>query len=1204
MGERDPINDPITPVALTTATPYSSTLASVNLATVESTDPMITCKTNAFTAAEGRMAETVWYTYTTGPAVEYVNIKATEASFVSTGFDTVLAVWTGDTTAGFRMVTGGCNDDGVPTPNAQSNNFSHIAGLRLAPNTTYSIEVAFNSSATTAIPATSVLKLDMAAATQIVVDTLSDPVPVLFTGWPASNPCTAPTVPGTCSLRTAVETAAIASEQTQNGVAAGAAVIVGAGTYVLSPWATTPGDASVNHNQDVGGGDIDVWASMGIYGAGIGQTIIQPPVNDRVFSVGNVVTFSGTAPPGIVANAFRINKVNIILRDVTLMGPGSAVTPAPTGPSTGGLVTAGGNLNAFERVEFTGGYTVGNGGGLSAPVPVQVRESRFANNTANFSSANTPGSGGAIALLNSPDTAYAEVRDSTFTGNVANANLPASGGGAIADAGYLVLINSTLSGNSTKGYGGGVLITRLNQGEPLVDIRNSTIADNTADSDGDGVGFGGGVYIDPTSSSNGTITPIPYPTQNILTNSIIANNLLFHDATNAGSNCAVTPYAPGAPSVLLNVSYSITNTAGTGVCAFTGAGNIAGVDPLLSVLANNGGTNQTRALQAGSPAVDAGNPAGCTGHTGNLLTTDERGFPRPTGLRCDMGAFELTGVTNAPGTPDLADASDTGDSNTDNLTTTTKPTFTGTCTADGDAVTVVADGGVSLGTGNCNGGSYSATLTTALMDGVHAVTAFESNANGPSPSSAALTITVDTVGPVITFTSTPAASATDQDSEFDFTVEGSRPSQCKLDNEAFADCDGTWFETVDLGTHTFVVRAFDAAGAIGTASYTWTIGVSDAPSAPVLAAASDSGSSNSDGITKADPLVFQDTCTNGDSIQLYDGATALASALICANGAVSFNVAGLAEGSHAISATATRGATAESAHGTSSTIVVDHTAPVLTLDSTPQASMISTTATFMFHTDDSSATTCQLDGGAIVACTSPQTYSGLAISTHTFAVASTDLAGNAATAQNFAWTVVQPNASGAPMLAPSDDSGRSNADGVTNAAATAFIGACTDGDSVQLYDGNTAVGTAAICTSGSYSIALAGLAEGNHSVTVTSTRNGIESAKSPATAVVIDRTPPSVPSLTGNGEPVELTVTVSGLAEPNALVSVLDGVAPVCTATADSEANFSCSGSLAGGDVRSLTAVAADLAGNTSATSAAYQVNADHDRVFRDGFGD
>ena len=59
----------------------------------------------------------------------------------------------------------------------------------------------------------------------------------------------------------------------------------------------------------------------------------------------------------------------------------------------------------------------------------------------------------------------------------------------------------------------------------------------------------------------------------------------------------------------------------------------------MANLADNGGPTQTRALQQGSPAIDAGNPNGCTDHQGNPLTTDQRGNPRHG--PCDMGAFEF-----------------------------------------------------------------------------------------------------------------------------------------------------------------------------------------------------------------------------------------------------------------------------------------------------------------------------------------------------------------------------------------------------------------------------------------------------------------------------------------------------------------------------------------------------------------------------------
>ena len=66
-------------------------------------------------------------------------------------------------------------------------------------------------------------------------------------------------------------------------------------------------------------------------------------------------------------------------------------------------------------------------------------------------------------------------------------------------------------------------------------------------------------------------------------------------------------------------------------------------DPMLGPLQNNGGPTETVPVLTGSPAIDAGNPNGCTDSNGRLLKTDQRGRPRPdredkTG--CDMGSYE------------------------------------------------------------------------------------------------------------------------------------------------------------------------------------------------------------------------------------------------------------------------------------------------------------------------------------------------------------------------------------------------------------------------------------------------------------------------------------------------------------------------------------------------------------------------------------
>jgi hypothetical protein len=77
--------------------------------------------------------------------------------------------------------------------------------------------------------------------------------------------------------------------------------------------------------------------------------------------------------------------------------------------------------------------------------------------------------------------------------------------------------------------------------------------------------------------------------------------------------------------------------------------------------------------------------------------------------------------------------------------------------------------------------------------------------------------------------------------------------------------------------------------------------------------------------------------------------------------------------------------------------VKDTTPPVLSITSGPSGTVKARDAAFAFTTSEGT-TTCQLDGGAFTACTSPATYTELPDGNHTFTVKATDPAGNSATA--------------------------------------------------------------------------------------------------------------------------------------------------------------------------------------------------------------
>jgi hypothetical protein len=189
----------------------------------------------------------------------------------------------------------------------------------------------------------------------------------------------------------------------------------------------------------------------------------------------------------------------------------------------------------------------------------------------------------------------------------ANSALNAGGGIACSDWGTLTVNHSTITANSTANGsdgGGGVAIFQC-----TATINNSTISGNSAPA-----GSGGGIF------QNGT-----WHTSTTLQNTIVAKN--------SDRNC-------GWGSTITSNGYNLSSDF---TCKFNGPGDMNSTSPKLGTLGYHGGPTQTIPLREGIPAIDAGNPNGCTDGKGNLLKTDQRGYPRPDKEDvggCDIGAYE------------------------------------------------------------------------------------------------------------------------------------------------------------------------------------------------------------------------------------------------------------------------------------------------------------------------------------------------------------------------------------------------------------------------------------------------------------------------------------------------------------------------------------------------------------------------------------
>jgi CSLREA domain-containing protein len=205
---------------------------------------------------------------------------------------------------------------------------------------------------------------------------------------------------------------------------------------------------------------------------------------------------------------------------------------------------------------------------------------------------NNGGDGGGVYTEFFGATATTEITDSTVTGNTATL----LGGGLRVLSATVEIDRSTISGNEAGDDGGGIAAKGVAMAPATVTLDSSILAGNIDDTTSAGGGSDGN-FPDCEDETGGSFNSEGY-------------NLV-------GDNADCLP--AGHPGDQL----------GTGASP---------IDPKLDPPAFNGGpmtTMLTQALQPSSPAVDKGDPAGCTAFS------DQRGVPRSLGAPCDIGAYEL-----------------------------------------------------------------------------------------------------------------------------------------------------------------------------------------------------------------------------------------------------------------------------------------------------------------------------------------------------------------------------------------------------------------------------------------------------------------------------------------------------------------------------------------------------------------------------------
>ncbi|WP_079566273.1 Ig-like domain-containing protein [Bradyrhizobium erythrophlei] len=595
-------------------------------------------------------------------------------------------------------------------------------------------------------------------------------------------------------------------------------------------------------------------------------------------------------------------------------------------------------------------------------------------------------------------------------------------------------------------------------------------------------------------------------------------------------------------------------------------------------------------------------------------------------------------------------------------TTTNQPTqkisghVTTTEAAAGGTVTLYDTvNGVTTQVGTAavgSGGAWSTSVTLS-GNGTHSIVAKDTDVAGNTGASTPVVFALNTAAPTIAIT-TPVAgdniinkveaaagvtiSGTATAGSGGAAVNGQAATIAIVDStnavkDAYAATvtGGVWSVNVTAaqalaladGSYSIKANVSDTAGnSSTTAALTITLDTT-APSGgpPVLTAASDSGTSHTDGITDVTAPTFavalNPTVAAGDTVKLLLGGSPLAhpvthtvTAADITAGSVSLKVTAGdlgADGSKSITAQFTDLA-GNSSTTSADVITLDTTAPVVAIGNTggptnqPSLSLTGTIAGA-----DAGTTIAIFDGTTQVGVgtISGGTWSAsvtLSSGSNVLTAHVTDAAGNTNTSSAVTYTLsTTAPTGGTPVLTAASDSGTSHADDVTNVTAPTFTVALGStvvaGDTVQLLLGGSPLAhpvthtvTAADITAGSVSLTVTAGdlgADGSKQIAAQFSDSFGNSSTTAALGVTLDTIAPAVAITSGGGPVNQAAQTISGTGEAGTTINLFDNgsLLQLPTVTVGQNGLWSASVTLANGS-NSLTASDTDAAGNAGSSSA------------------
>ncbi|MCP1309650.1 putative Ig domain-containing protein [Paenibacillus tyrfis] len=407
-------------------------------------------------------------------------------------------------------------------------------------------------------------------------------------------------VSGHCTLRAAVNQS--------NGSGGSNTIQIPAGTYVLDS-----GELAIRSNVEIIGAGGDPNGNP----AG---TVIKPRVGaaNRVFNLNpdsdtgynislKALTVSGGqlwagdlyGGGGILG--YTGSQGTVTIENCVVTG-NSVSAPGHWG---GGMNIAGlpGGKAVVRNTVVQGNTAMERGGGVhfEGDMNIDVLSSVIDGNIA------SNGLGGGMTIFPASVGGQIRIDGTTISRNQANGTSdPQAGGGGLYLSAPATITNTTISGNTAKGKGGGLYVASKGN----ITLTHVTLFSNNADQGG------GGLYVLDGNPK--------------LQNTLAAGN---SKAGNAASDIEARTGQNVVAGIDATSSYNLVGLGGNGLVP-GGSGNLVDVaDPGVLPLAANGGLGETNALKGSSPAIGKGSNALAT-------TFDQRGFLRKKNAVVDIGAYE------------------------------------------------------------------------------------------------------------------------------------------------------------------------------------------------------------------------------------------------------------------------------------------------------------------------------------------------------------------------------------------------------------------------------------------------------------------------------------------------------------------------------------------------------------------------------------